>query len=77
MNKKLKIAIFHNLPKSGAIKALHDNLKFFKSEGHYIDVYSFDFFDDTFMSLSEVSDNIFIYHLKKNKFRNFSINLIK
>jgi len=76
MNRELKIAIFHNLPNSGAIKALHDNLKFLKSKGHYIDVYTFDRFGDTFTPLNDVTDNIFIYHLEKNSFRKFCINLI-
>lgn len=31
MYKKLNIAVFHNLPAGGAIKALQDNISFLKT----------------------------------------------
>ena len=72
--KKLKIAVFHNLPASGAIKALKDNLSYLKSKGHHIDVYTPETSDDSFAPLNEVADNVFVYPIKKSKTRK---NIIK
>lgn len=77
MSKKLKIAVFHNLPASGALKALQDNINILKKNGHYIDVYTTDTSNDSFAPLSEYADNIYIYPIKRRKFRKFILNTIE
>ncbi|WP_458405211.1 glycosyltransferase family 4 protein [Methanobrevibacter sp.] len=77
MKKQLKIAIFYNLPESGALKALQDNLNILKKNGHYVDIYTTDTSDDSFAPLSEYSDNIYTYHVKRRKFRNYILNILE
>lgn len=75
--KSLKIAVFHNLPASGALRALYDNLNILKKHGHYIDVYTTDIYaNDNFLSLEEVSDNVFIYPIKRSNFRKIIFNTL-
>lgn len=77
MSKKLKIAVFHNLPAGGALKALHDNIHILKDNGHYIDVYTTDTSNSSFASLDVYSDNVFVYPVKRRKIRNFIFTTIE
>lgn len=79
MRKELKIAVFYNLPTGGALKALQDSLRFLKSNGHYIDVYTLDTADDSFAPLKDFIDNYYVYPVRRSKFRKIlfgSINKI-
>lgn len=69
MDKKLKIAVFHNLPAGGAIKALHDNINFLKEKGHYVDVYTTEISNNSFAPLIDLCDNHYVYSIKRSKFR--------
>lgn len=71
MYKKLNIAVFHNLPAGGAIKALQDNISFLKKQGHTVDVYTTDISNKSFATLENLSDNHYVYSIKRNKFRRF------
>lgn len=75
--KKLKIAVFHNLPASGALKALQDNVNVLKKNGHYIDVYTTDTSDDSFAPLGEYADNVYVYPIKIRKFRQLILKTIE
>ena len=77
MNRKLKIAVFHNLPAGGAIKALQDNLNFLKKDGHYVDIYTTDTSNNSFLSLKEFCDNYYVFHIKRSKFRKNILKLIE
>lgn len=69
MNKKLNIAVFHNLPAGGAIKALQDNLNFLKNNGHHVDVYTTDISNKTFAPLEDYCDEHYVYNVKRSNFR--------
>ena len=71
---KLKIAVFHNLPKGGAIKALSDNCRYLKDKGHVVDVYIPDTADESFAPLVGIADNYYVYPVKRSKFRTFILN---
>ena len=75
MKTKLKIAIFHNLPASGAIKALRDNISFLKANGHTVDVYTTDYANETFTQLNNIVDNYFVYQIKIPKSRKMGMEL--
>ena len=75
--KKLKIAVFHNLPAGGALKALHDNIHILKDNGHHVDVYTTDTSNSSFVSLDSYSDNVFVYPVKRRKIRNFIFKTIE
>lgn len=77
MSKKLKIAVFHNLPASGALKALQDNINILKKNGHYVDVYTTDTLNDSFAPLDKYADHKFVYPVKKGKFRRFILKTIE
>lgn len=76
MGKKLNIAVFHNLPAGGAIKALQDNIRFLKEHGHHIDVYTTDVSNKDFAQLEEFSDNHYVYPVKRSKLRKFIFEFI-
>lgn len=76
MDKKLKIAVFHNLPSGGAIKALQDNCSYIKNQGHFIDVYFPDTANESFAPLNDIVDNYYKYPVKKSSFRNMFCNLM-
>lgn len=76
MIKKLKIAVFYNLPAGGALKALQVSLRFLKSKGHYIDVYTLDTADDSFAPLEEFIDNYYVYPVKRSRLRKLIFNTI-
>lgn len=75
--KRLKIAVFHNLPASGALKALQDNINVLKKNGHYVDVYTTDTLNDSFAPLDKYADHKFVYPVKKSKFRKFILKTIE
>lgn len=75
--KKLKIAVFYNLPESGALKALQDNINILKINGHSVDVYTTDTSDDSFAPLKNYADNVYEYSVKRRKFRNFIFNALE
>lgn len=77
MHKKLKIAVFHNLPAGGAIKALHDNIGFLKKHGHHVDVYTTEISNKSFAPLDELADNHYVYQIKRSKFRKFIIKTME
>lgn len=77
MSKKLKIAVFHNLPASGALKALQDNINILKKNGHYVDVYTTDTLNDSFAPLDKYADHKFVYPVKKGKLRRFILKTIE
>ena len=77
MDKKLKIAVFHNLAAGGAIKALQDNLSIFKSKGHHVDVYTTDISNYSFASLKEFCDNYYIYPVKRSLIRKFFFKTVE
>lgn len=75
-NKKLKIAVFHNLGAGGAIKVLHDHIVFLKNEGHMIDVFIPQTADDNFAPLAPIVDNFTIFPIKNNKLKESLFSLI-
>ena len=74
--RKLKIAVFHNLPAGGAIKALQDNIQFLRKNGHHVDVYTTDWSNFDFVPLKDEVDNYYIYPIKKSKFRVTTFKII-
>ena len=75
MSKKLKIAIFCNT-RGGALKALQNEVKFLKSKGHYIDVYTVNVFDESFASFKEYVNNYYVYPFNKSKIRTFLFSFL-
>jgi glycosyltransferase involved in cell wall biosynthesis len=55
----MKIAIFYNLPASGAKRAVYEHIKGLRKLGHSVDVYTTD--TDTFFNIAEVASNVYIY----------------
>ncbi len=75
--ESLKIAVFHNLPSSGALRALYDNMNILKQHGHHIDVYTTDIFaNNEFVSIDAVSDNIFVYPINRSYLRKIIFNTL-
>lgn len=52
--KKLRIAVWHNLPSGGGKRALYDNIKGLVERGHYVESWCPDTADQKFLPLSEI-----------------------
>lgn len=53
---KLKIAVFHNLPSGGALRALKDKIRLFKKLGHIIELYIFSTAENEICDLKNLAD---------------------
>jgi len=59
MERKLRIAVWHNLPSGGGKRALYDHVKGLVSRGHYVESWCPDTADQVFLPLSSiVKENI-------------------
>ena len=55
----LNIAVFHNLPSGGALRALYEKIKLFENKGHRVSLFTFSTFEKGFLSPPKFSGNYF------------------
>lgn len=68
-DKKLKIAVFHNLPSGGAKRSLYTYIQYLTNHGHTVDVYIPETANEEYLPLEEVATRIIPYEVKKSFFR--------
>ncbi len=68
--KKLKIAVFHNLPSGGAKRSLHMYINYLTSRGHIVDVFIPSTANEDYLPLRGIASNIVEYEVKGSFFRN-------
>lgn len=75
MDRKLKIAIFHNVPEGGGKRALINHILYFKSKGHTVDVFTIKHYDfskcDIDMPLKPIADNYYEFPMENTFFSKF------
>src|SRR3989304_1142003 len=69
-NKKLKIAIWHNLPSGGGKRQLYNHVKGLVERGHYLESWCPDTADQKYLPLSNIIKENIIPLNKKNKLFN-------
>ncbi len=67
--KKLKIAVFHNLPSGGAKRALYTYIDYLTSRGHLVDVFIPETANEEYLPLENIASNIVEYEVKGSFFR--------
>ena len=68
-NKKLKIAVFHNLPSGGAKRSLFTYIDYLTFHGHIVDVFIPQTANEDYLPLKSVANNIVEYEVKPSFFR--------
>ena len=68
-NRKLKIAVFHNLPSGGAKRSLYTYTKYLTSHGHTVDVHIPETANEDYLPLKEVATKVRVYPVKKSSIR--------
>ena len=63
--KKMKIAVFHNLPSGGAKRALHGYVDYLNQHDHTVDVYIPSTAHEEFLPLKDVSNNLSTFPVNK------------
>lgn len=69
IDKKLKIAVFHNLPSGGAKRSLYTYIQYLTRHGHIVDVYIPETANEEYLPLEEVATQVIKYEVKKSFFR--------
>jgi glycosyltransferase involved in cell wall biosynthesis len=72
MKKKLKIAVFHNLPSGGAKRSLYGFVKYLSSSGHKVDVFIPETANETFLPLKEITKNFQVFPVKRRLLRSWA-----
>jgi glycosyltransferase involved in cell wall biosynthesis len=76
MEKRLKIAVFHNLPSGGAKRALYDHVKYLINSGHIVDIFIPSTANEDYLSLESIATNFKVLPVSKN-FKSYLLSLIK
>ncbi|MDO5835809.1 MAG: glycosyltransferase family 4 protein [Methanobacterium sp.] len=76
MEKKIKIAVFHNLPSGGAKRALYDHVKHLIDSGNIVDVFVPSTANEEYLPLKEIATNVKVYPVHKNIF-SYLLSLIR
>jgi Glycosyltransferase len=71
MKKRLKIAVFHNLPSGGAKRALYDHVKYLSNSGHEVDVFVPETANETFLPLVKIVNNLKVFPVKTGVLRSW------
>jgi glycosyltransferase involved in cell wall biosynthesis len=69
MDKKMKIAIFHNLPSGGAKRALHGFVKYLTNSGYLVDLFVPETANEDFLPLKDMVREVHVYPVGKSWFR--------
>ena len=69
MKKKLKIAVFHNLPSGGAKRSLYTYIDYLTQNGHTVDVYIPSTANEDYLPLEPIATNMYIYDVKPSFWR--------
>ncbi len=69
MAKKLKIAVFHNLPSGGAKRSLYTYVDYLTQHGHIVDVFIPTTANEDYLPLKNVASNIIEYKVKPSFIR--------
>ncbi|RJP29452.1 MAG: glycosyltransferase [Candidatus Omnitrophota bacterium] len=64
----MKIALFHNLPSGGALRAAFNFVKYITGEGHICDIFTASSADTDFMPFKSIARSVKIFHVKKGIF---------
>ncbi|MCD7781510.1 MAG: glycosyltransferase [Methanosphaera sp.] len=67
--KKLKIAVFHNLPSGGAKRSLYTYIDYLTSHGHIVDVFIPQTANEDYLPLEPIASNIVEYEVKPSFIR--------
>jgi glycosyltransferase involved in cell wall biosynthesis len=76
MEKRLKIAVFHNLPSGGAKRALYDHVTYLINSGHTVDIFIPSTANEDYLSLESIATNFKVFPVSKN-FKSYILSLIK
>ncbi|OED30834.1 glycosyltransferase family 4 protein [Methanosphaera sp. WGK6] len=68
-DRKLKIAVFHNLPSGGAKRSLYTYIDYLTSNGHIVDVFIPKTANEEYLPLKNVVSNIIEYEVKPSFIR--------
>lgn len=67
--RRLKIAVFHNLPSGGAKRSLYTYVEYLTKQGHIVDVFIPDTANEEYLPLDSVASNVIKYDVKPSFFR--------
>lgn len=67
--KRLKIAVFHNLPSGGAKRSLQTYIKYLTKQGHTVDVFIPETANEEYLPLKDIANNVIVYDVKKSFLR--------
>ena len=51
----MKLAVFHNLPSGGALRALYDKIRYLEERGHSVTLYTFTSAEEDFLPLPRLT----------------------
>ncbi len=68
-NRKLKIAVFHNLPSGGAKRSLYGFIKALTNRNHLVDVFIPETANEDYLPLKTVATNVFEFEVQPSFFR--------
>ncbi len=66
LQKKMKIAVFHNLPSGGAKRALYGLVDYLVKSGHVVDAFVPSTANENFLPLKNVVDNLNIFKVRSS-----------
>ena len=55
----MKLAVFHNLPSGGALRALYDKIRYLEERGHSVTLYTFTSAEEDFLPLPRLTGGFF------------------
>ena len=68
-DRKLKIAVFHNLPSGGAKRSLYTYIDYLTQQGHTVDVYIPRTANEDYLPLAPIASNMIEYDVRPSFIR--------